>query len=65
MNKPFEKTESGGKGTLKIEDIRGFNYQPSDAYRGADISVTEPGTLHCIEPDGSMRPGHDIINRYL
>ncbi len=27
--------------------------------------VTEPGTLHCVEPDGSIRPGHGIINRYL
>jgi hypothetical protein len=27
--------------------------------------VTEPGTLHCIEPDGSLRPGHGIINRHI
>jgi hypothetical protein len=27
--------------------------------------VTGPGTLHCIEPDGSLRPGHDVINRFF
>ncbi len=27
--------------------------------------VTEPGTLHCVEPDGSLRPGHEVINRFL
>lgn len=27
--------------------------------------VSEPGTLHCIEPDGSIRPGHEVINVYL
>jgi hypothetical protein len=27
--------------------------------------VGNPGTLHCLEPDGSIRPGHDIINKYL
>jgi len=24
-----------------------------------------PGAMHCIEPDGSLRPGHGIINRFL
>ncbi len=27
--------------------------------------VTEPGTLHCIEPDGSLRPEHGIINKFF
>jgi hypothetical protein len=27
--------------------------------------VTEPSTLHCIEPDGAVRKGHGIINQYI
>ncbi len=27
--------------------------------------VTNPGTLHCVEPDGALREGHGVINRFL
>lgn len=27
--------------------------------------VTEPGTLHCVEPDGSLRAGHEVINDFF
>jgi hypothetical protein len=27
--------------------------------------ITSPGTLHCIEPDGTLRPGHEVINRFF
>jgi len=37
----------------------------ADLHRPEYGRVGGPGTLHCIEPDGSIRPGHDIINQYL
>lgn len=40
---------------LHVADLHGSEYG----------LVTEPGTLHCIEPDGLLRSDLDSVNRYL
>lgn len=55
---------------LNKRDIGWFIYalchsHVADLHRPEYGPVTEPGTLHCIEPDGAIRPGHEIINTYM
>jgi hypothetical protein len=37
----------------------------ADLHRPEAGPVRGPGAMHCIEPDGSIRPGHKVINDYL
>jgi hypothetical protein len=37
----------------------------ADLHRPETGPVTGPGYMGCIEPDGSMRPHHEVINDYL
>jgi len=37
----------------------------ADLHRPEAGPVQGPGVMHCIEPDGSIRPGHEVINEYL
>ena len=57
-------------GALNERDIGWLVYALQHSYV-ADLhwpeygKVTDPGTLHCVEPDGSLREGHDVINRFF
>jgi hypothetical protein len=37
----------------------------ADLHREDAGPVINPGVMHCVEPDGSIRPHHEIINSYL
>jgi len=38
----------------------------ADLHRpGAGAPLTQPGDLHCVGPDGAIRPGHEVINRFF
>ncbi len=37
----------------------------ADLHRPEYGPVSSPGTLHCVEIDGSLRPGHEAINKYV
>jgi hypothetical protein len=37
----------------------------ADLHRPEAGPVQGPGVMHCVEPDGSIRPRHEVINEYL
>jgi hypothetical protein len=37
----------------------------ADLHRPEYGFVGAPGSMHCVEPDGTLRPHHDAINRHL
>ncbi len=37
----------------------------ADLHRPEYGAVTKPGMLHCVEADGSLRPGHDVIKKFF
>ncbi len=57
-------------GALNERDIGWLVYALQHSYV-ADLHwpeygrVGNPGTLHCVEPDGSLRDGHEVINHFL